>query len=512
GDRRDQRVVGHRRRGGARPRFRRRARREPAPRERHVAVRDRPDRVRERGRLRAERPDRLGARRPLLGHRDARRDGRRAGDDARLGAQLAAAVRGVLAVRGGQAARAQWGVAGGGLARPRPSPGPSGHNRRGCAWLVRGFPERPAGDRRRPGADARHDLPVRRAAKGRPRHQHHLHRADRDIGCLYPLPTRQRAAWRRRPAGTVLRRRRHPRRLGCPARPRAAAAGWVRAVPALRLSAHAGAEPRHAFLASGRPRRMSWEAPAEMAERARVDARWAAARRLVRRSILIVPTNVPRFVEKAHLRDADAVMLDLEDSIPASEKAAARGMLGDAVGKVGRGGADVLVRINKPYELAMADVDAAVRPGVAAIAFPKTESAREVALLDAAIGRREAAQGMPVGAVRLVVMIETARGLRAVDEILATSDRIVGVDLGSEDFTRDLEVEPTPSGHELLVARQLVVAAARRAGVQAHGMATTLANYTDVDALRDSIRRAREMGFRGAGCIHPAQVPLLNEG
>jgi len=257
---------------------------------------------------------------------------------------------------------------------------------------------------------------------------------------------------------------------------------------------------------------MSWEAPAEMAERARVDARWAAARRLVRRSILIVPTNVPRFVEKAHLRDADAVMLDLEDSIPASEKAAARGMLGDAVGKVGRGGADVLVRINKPYELAMADVDAAVRPGVAAIAFPKTESAREVALLDAAIGRREAAQGMPVGAVRLVVMIETARGLRAVDEILATSDRIVGVDLGSEDFTRDLEVEPTPSGHELLVARQLVVAAARRAGVQAHGMATTLANYTDVDALRDSIRRAREMGFRGAGCIHPAQVPLLNEG
>jgi len=257
---------------------------------------------------------------------------------------------------------------------------------------------------------------------------------------------------------------------------------------------------------------VSWDAPAEAADRARVDARWAAARQLVRRSILIVPTNVPRFVEKAHLRDADAVMLDLEDSIPAAEKTAARGMLADAVGKVGRGGADVLVRINKPYDLAMADVDAAVQPGVAAVAFPKTESPREVALLDAAIGRREAALGMPLGALRLVVMIETARALRNVDEILAATDRIVGVDVGAEDFTRDLDVEPTPSGHELLFARQAVVAAARRAGVQAQGMATTLANYTDLEALRDSIRRAREMGFRGAGCIHPAQVAPLNEG
>jgi citrate lyase subunit beta/citryl-CoA lyase len=254
-----------------------------------------------------------------------------------------------------------------------------------------------------------------------------------------------------------------------------------------------------------------WDSAEQAARRARVDARWAAVRRLVRRSKLIVPTNVSRFVDRAHLRGADAVMLDLEDSIPPSEKAAARAMLGDGVEKVGRGGADVVVRINKPYDLAVADLDAAVRPGVDTICFPKVESAREIAMLDTLIAEREGRAGLAVGTIRLALGIESAVGLAVVDDILAASERVLTVDVGAEDFTRDLDVEPTRSGHELLFARQMVVQAARRAGAQALGMATTLANYTDMEALRSSISQAREMGFRGAGCIHPAQVGPLNE-
>jgi citrate lyase subunit beta/citryl-CoA lyase len=254
-----------------------------------------------------------------------------------------------------------------------------------------------------------------------------------------------------------------------------------------------------------------WESSAETARREAADARWAASRRLVRRSKLIVPANVPRFVDRAHLRGADAIMLDLEDSIPASEKAAARAGLAAAVASVGRGGADVVVRINKPYDLALADLDAAVAPGVDTICLPKAESGREVEMLDALIATRERARGLPPGAIRLAITVESALGLGRVDEILQASPRVSTVDVGAEDFTRDLDVEPTRSGHELLVARQLVVQAARRAGVQALGMATTLANYTDLDALRASIVQAREMGFRGAGCIHPAQVGPLNE-
>jgi citrate lyase subunit beta/citryl-CoA lyase len=132
-------------------------------------------------------------------------------------------------------------------------------------------------------------------------------------------------------------------------------------------------------------------------------------------------------------------------------------------------------------------------------------------MLDALISARERERGLPPGAIRLAVTVESALGLGRVDEILQASARVLTVDVGAEDFTRDLDVEPTRSGHELLVARQLVVQAARRAGIQALGMATTLANYTDLDALRASISQAREMGFRGAGCIHPAQVGPLNE-
>src|SRR5206468_6794213 len=94
---------------------------------------------------------------------------------------------------------------------------------------------------------------------------------------------------------------------GCPA-------VRVRDFSDLRRRPYALAAAREPPAAPPGPRGVSWEAPAEAADRARVDARWAESRRLVRRSILIVPTNVPRFVEKAHLRDADAVMLDLEDS------------------------------------------------------------------------------------------------------------------------------------------------------------------------------------------------------
>lgn len=254
-----------------------------------------------------------------------------------------------------------------------------------------------------------------------------------------------------------------------------------------------------------------WQTADEREHQRRVDARWAACRRLIRRSVLIVPANVPRFVDRAHARGADAIMLDLEDSIPSAEKAAARQALASAVPRVARGGADVLVRINKPFELARADVAAAVGPGIAAIGFPKVESAAEIRVLETLIGAREAALGMAEGTTRLAVTIESAQGLGAVDQILAASERIVTVDIGAEDFTRDLEIEPTPSGAELLAARQLLVLAARRAGVMALGMATTLANYTDIPALRASVTAAHEMGFRGAGCIHPAQVAHLNE-
>ena len=232
---------------------------------------------------------------------------------------------------------------------------------------------------------------------------------------------------------------------------------------------------------------------------------------ILRRSVLIVPANVSRFVERAHLRGADAVMLDLEDSIPPGEKVAARLGLAEAARSVGRGGAGVLVRVNKPFELLIDDLDAAVVPGVGAIGLPKVESGRDVAVVDALLLERELRLALPPGGIGIAVTVESAVGLGRLDEILGASARIRTVDLGVEDLSRDLDIEPTADGGELLLARQMVVLAARRAGVEPLGLATTLANFGDVEALRASALRAREMGFRGASCIHPSQVAHLNE-
>jgi citrate lyase subunit beta/citryl-CoA lyase len=231
---------------------------------------------------------------------------------------------------------------------------------------------------------------------------------------------------------------------------------------------------------------------------------------LVRRSSLILPVNVRRFVERAYARGADAIVLDLEDSIPPREKASAREMVPEAVGLAGRGGADVMVRINKPFDLAVADLDAAIWPGLTGIVFPKVEAAVEVQIIDRLIAEREMARGLPVGQIEVAVLVETALGVQHMAEIACASPRVVALSLGAEDFTRDIGVEPSELGEEQEYGKGMVIVAARLAGIQPQGFCSTLANFTDLEGLARSATRAHKIGFKGASCIHPGQVPVLN--
>jgi citrate lyase subunit beta/citryl-CoA lyase len=242
------------------------------------------------------------------------------------------------------------------------------------------------------------------------------------------------------------------------------------------------------------------------------DLRRERLRGLVRRSALFVPVNVPRFVEKAWTRGADALILDLEDSVPAAEKPAARALLRDAMRECARGGGDVEVRINKPYALAVADLDACVWPGLDAIHVPKAESAREIRILDGLVAERERARGLPVGGVQLSIAVETALGLHNALEIALASPRVVALALGAEDFTLDLEVEPSKDGRELLYGKARIIQVARLAGAQPLGTVASIADYRDLPGMTAAVRQARQMGFMGAACIHPAQVAPLNAG
>jgi citrate lyase subunit beta / citryl-CoA lyase len=229
--------------------------------------------------------------------------------------------------------------------------------------------------------------------------------------------------------------------------------------------------------------------------------------------MLFVPANVPHYVERAHERGADAIILDLEDSVPESEKAVARTAARDAFASVSQKGADVLVRINKPFEIRALDLDAIVAQGLDGILFPKLESARELAILDAQIHERELAAGRAVGSVGVLVAIESARGLLNINEIVeecARVERVFGISYGAEDATEELGVETTPEGWERFLGNALSVQAAAAAGIQAYGRLGSAFDFTNLDEYEESARRSAQFGFKGASCIHPAQVPILN--
>lgn len=231
----------------------------------------------------------------------------------------------------------------------------------------------------------------------------------------------------------------------------------------------------------------------------------------LRRSVLILPAHNDRFVAKAPGCGADAVCLDLEDSVPPHRKAEARAALQHAVPVAGRGGADVLVRVNSEWHLLFDDLDAAVIPGVATLSIPKVEAPEDVYAIDKLIEERERRRGMPVGSVRLGISIETAKGLMRDMEITRASLRICSVSCGIEDLATDLEVELTDDAWELFYPKARLVIVARACGVQPLGLVGRVSDYRDLESFRRTAKRSRGLGYAGASCIHPDQVAILNE-
>lgn len=231
---------------------------------------------------------------------------------------------------------------------------------------------------------------------------------------------------------------------------------------------------------------------------------------VVWRSMLFVPVNVEKYVNKAHERGADAIILDLEDSIAPKDKAAARDLVTHAAPRVSRSGADVLVRINRPIDLAVRDIEAVVSSEVEALLLPKLDSASHVRLLAELVDAVEARKGVPRGQTKFIAMVETAAAFPRMHEIAASHPRVVAITLGSEDFVSDLGAEPDPE--VLLYPKQQAVLAARAAGIAPIGTIGSVADFSDVEGYRKVVKRSVRFGFEGGACIHPAIVSVLNEG
>jgi citrate lyase subunit beta/citryl-CoA lyase len=220
------------------------------------------------------------------------------------------------------------------------------------------------------------------------------------------------------------------------------------------------------------------------------------------RSLLFAPGNRGRTLVKARESIADAVIFDLEDAVPIAEKVSARAVVGEAVAP---GRVPVYVRIN-PLDTPWgeADLRTVVKLGLTGVVLPKCESAAHIDTVDRVLTDAEQRQGMMLGSVEVMPLVETAAGVLRVAEIAASGSRVRRLAFGAYDFARDLSVALTGSGEELLVPRATIALAARAAGVQA--LDTPFADITDLEGLLADARRARQVGFSGKLCIHPSQL------
>ncbi len=226
------------------------------------------------------------------------------------------------------------------------------------------------------------------------------------------------------------------------------------------------------------------------------------------RSMLFVPAAAPQRWTKAHTRGADAIIVDLEDSTQPEAKIAARAQAIEAVKHLAVNGVTVTVRVNNDPELLADDVEAVVMSGLRAIVLPKVEEAAEIDGLSAMLDAAEYEAGLERYTIGVVAVIESPRALERITAI-ADGPRLIGISLGSEDFALALGRPPGPLSLDR--AAQTVAYAAAARGIMGIGMATGIANFTDLDAFGAEARRAHGMGLTGAMCIHPNQVGVLND-
>ena len=226
------------------------------------------------------------------------------------------------------------------------------------------------------------------------------------------------------------------------------------------------------------------------------------------RSLMYVPVNVEKYVDKAHARGADCIQLDLEDSVPAAEKDRARTLVAKAASRVRRGGADMVVRINRPLDMAVRDLEASIGPEVDGIAVTKVQGADHLRLLDELVGELEVLRGLKAGHTRFIAMVETPQAFFRMSEIAQAVPRLAAMNIGGEDFA--LENGMAPVEETLLMPKQQMVFAARSAGLMPLGFIASVAGFGVWAAFGAMVRRSRQFGFMGAGCIHPGQVPIVN--
>lgn len=229
---------------------------------------------------------------------------------------------------------------------------------------------------------------------------------------------------------------------------------------------------------------------------------------LMRTSLYTGGTSPVKMIQAVFYNE-DCLVYDLEDSVSAGEKDAARLLVYNALKYQRPKDKYIVIRVNGIYsEFLEEDLQAAVRARPDAIRIPKVEYASEVEDIDRRMTEIESAAGLPLGEIKIWCNIESYLGVLNAREIAKASPRVAAMALGAEDFTASMGTQRTKPGWEIFYARNAILMACREAGISAQD--AVFSDLNDLEGLERDLEMTRALGFDGKTCVHPRQIDAVN--
>lgn len=229
----------------------------------------------------------------------------------------------------------------------------------------------------------------------------------------------------------------------------------------------------------------------------------------LKRTGLYASGSTPVNMIQAVFYNEDMLIYDLEDSVPATEKDAARLLVYQMLKEHRPADKYVVIRVNGIYsDYLEDDLQAAVRANPDCIRIPKVEYAREVQAISKRIAEIEAEVGLEVGKIELICNIESYMGVLNAGEIAKADPRVVALAAAAEDLTASLKAQRTKKGLEMFYSRNAILMACRAAGVDA--LDIVFSDINDEEGLREDTALAKNLGFDGKTVVHPRQIDIVN--
>lgn len=228
------------------------------------------------------------------------------------------------------------------------------------------------------------------------------------------------------------------------------------------------------------------------------------------RSLMFVPAHNQKLLDSSLRRDADVLLLDIEDSVPVTDKQLARDNIKEFVTRPEAHGKVIFPRVNdrESGEL-LKDLYQLAIPGISGFMYPKSTKAEDVYFVGKLLETIEYEKHIPVGTYRLIPLIETAGAIVNIKEICTACTRVVAVAFGCEDYVTELGGKHDPEGQSIFYARNAIVNAARAAGIQP--IDTVHIKVHDLEDLERNLILSKNLGFEGMLVLSPKELPLVNQ-